>query len=629
MTDILNTGKSALFAFQRALSTTSHNIANVNTEGYSRQRVEFEGVSGDHRSTHYIGAGVRVVDIQRIHDQFASARVSSATSDHAAQESHHGMASRLDNTVASEGLSVAPAISNFFNAIQDANADASAVASREVVVDSAEQLAIRFRSMQAQFDDAQKEVNDRTRAAVESVDEIAQAIADINNQVVSLGGGRQVQAANDLMDQRDQMVRKLSELIEVSTVEQDNGALNIFIGKGINLVVDGGAQRIKAVSDDTYPDRLQVQVGNPGSERNMSALLQGGEIGGLSSFATETLYPAMQQLGRLALVMADELNQQHVQGVDLNADAGIALFDTAEPQVFSSSQNAGTGVMSATITDTSLLEPSNYLLRFDGANFTATRSSDGAQTSGALPLNIDGINLSISGTPSAGDTFVVSATDRAASTFSAAISDPDKLALAGQLATTSNIANVGESQIGPAAVIDPISPTLQDPIDIVFSTDTTYDIVDVNSGSTLVSGATYTEGDAISLNGWEVTIQGSARTGDTHRIEANTNGRGNNSNGLQLTELQTSSVIDSTQSFNDAYGTMVSMVGAHTNSALSRASALETLRDNAIDRQQASQGVSLDEEAIDLTRYQQSYQASAQIIATADTLFQTILGAIR
>jgi len=151
----------------------------------------------------------------------------------------------------------------------------------------------------------------------------------------------------------------------------------------------------------------------------------------------------------------------------------------------------------------------------------------------------------------------------------------------------------------------------------------------VGTGAVLQAGVGYVEGDPVSLNGWETTISGTARTGDTHRISPNINGRGNNNNGLALANMQTELTVNGLESFSDAYGSLVSRIGSNTNAAATRSSALEALRDNAIDRQQTTQGVSLDEEAINLTRYQQAYQAAAQIISTSETLFQSILGAIR
>lgn len=629
MTDILNTGKSALFAFQRALATTSHNIANVNTDGYTRQRVNLEAVPGDVNSDWSAGSGVRVTNIQRLSNQFANSRVNSATSAYSQQETHHQMASRLDNLVASEGMSIGPVLTEFFNTLQDVNIDPSSTATREVFIDSTEQLANRFRSLQAQLDDAQNEVNIRTVEAVKTVDNYAQSIASINNRLVEMQGSVNAQASNDLLDQRDKLLKDLSEFIEVDAVEQDNGSINVFIGKGIGLVVNGAAQRLETVRDDTHPDRLNIQIGEDNTIHVVRADLQGGVIGGLNEFVTDTLHPAMQELGHLALKIADKVNEQHTRGLDTNGDPGGDIFGSADPQVFSSTKNTGTGVLTGRIQDVSSIVAADYEISFDGASYTATRSTDGVSTTGSIPMTVDGIQLTLTGAPVAGDTFVVSATGRAAGSMTAELGDPDKLALSGQLDTNSSIDNIGDARISNASVLDPEAISLSTPIDIVFTDDTTYDLVDAGSGSTISSGLSYQDGGTIALNGWEVSITGSARSGDTHRIEPNTTGRGNNSNGLALADMQSEMIIGGTQTFNDAYGSLVSRVGSQTHSAKSQATALLALKDNAIDRQQSMQGVSLDEEAIDLTRFQQAYQASAQIISVADKLFQTILGAVR
>lgn len=629
MTDILNTGKSALFAFQRALTTTSNNIANVNTEGYSRQRVELESISSDRLNHYDVGRGVRIANIERIHDQFATKQVNSSTSTFAQQSTHYSMASRIDNMMADPSLSVSPAISGFFNALQDANNDPSSIASRTVVLDSAESLAQRFQTMQTQLDDTQTEVNNRTREAIKEVDSLAQNIADINSRITSINGSTTIRVSNELMDQRDQLIKEVSQYLDVTTVEEDSGALNVFIGKGISLVVNGNAQRLTAVKDDIYPDRLKIEIGNDTLKQNISPRLQGGEIGGLNEFSTTTLHPAMNELGRLAVVIADQFNTQHARGLDLNGDSGSELFAQPEAQVFSSDRNTGTGVIDVTIDDASALKASDYLLRFDGANLQATRTSDGVDISGPLPLTLDGMTVNLSGSAVAGDTFVLSATGRASGGFSSQLNDPDKLALAGPLSTTTAIGNIGESRISEAVVIDPSTASLTDPIELVFTSDTSFDVIDVNSGTALSTGVAYTQGADILVNGWKVSLSGQALDGDTHRIEPNVGGRGNNSNGLSLNDLQLALTVDGNSSFNDAYGTLISRVGAQTRTAETRADALKSLMESAINRQQSAQGVNLDEEAVNLTRYQQAYQASAKIIATADTLFQSILGAVR
>lgn len=629
MTDLLNTGKSALFAFQRALSTTSHNIANVNTEGYSRQRVDFQSVPRDGVSVLSIGGGVRISNIERMGDQFASARVQASISAHAEQQVHFQMASRLDNLVATEGMSVAPALNNFFNAIQDANADPSSIATREVVIENTNQLADRFQTLQGQLDDAQNEVNDRTREAVKVVDQYAQAIADINKRVIGSSSSQNSPQAHDLKDQREQLVGKLAEYMDVDTLIQDNGSMSVFVAKGISIVSDTEAQKLTTTRDSLYPDRLQIQLGEGSNQQTLSARVQGGIIGGLNDFSDNTLDHARHELGRLALTVADEVNQQHALGVDLDGNPGADLFASTEPEIFADTENTGTGILRGSISDTEALQATDYILRFDGASFTSTRSVDGQTQTNSLPVILDGINLTLSGTPVAGDVFVVSATGRAAKSMQTLVEDPDKLALAGQLTTSSDIGNIGDSRVSTAKVIDPEETGLTSPVDIVFTSDTTYDIVDANSGTVLQGGAGYLENDPIEFNGWQVSIGGDAKTGDTHSIEPNVSGRGNNSNGLALVEMQTGLHVDGTESFSDAYGSLVSRIGSNTSAAATRTTALEALRDNAIDRQQSTQGVSLDEEAIDLTRYQQAYQASAQIISTSETLFQSILGAIR
>lgn len=629
MTDILNTGKSALFAFKRALATTSHNISNVNTEGYSRQRVDLVSVADGSKGGLSVGAGVRVASIQRMGDQFASARVQSAVSEHSQQEVHHSMASRMDNIVAADSMSVSPALSDFFSALHDANSDPSSSASREVLIDSADKLASRFRALHEQLNDAQTEVNDRTREAINSVDEYAQSISALNQQLVGLRGTGNSQASSDLLDQRDKLVTDLSALISVDTVEQENGALNVYMGKGIALVVNSGAQRVSTVRDDTYPDRLNIQIGEGNTAQIVQTELQGGVVGGLNEFVNETLHPTMQELGHIALGIADKLNETHKLGFDINGEPGGNLFEISNPQVYTSSNNAGSANLFASINDVSALEATDYLVRFDGANFTATRNSDGTETTGTIPLSVDGMRFNVTGVPVAGDTFVVSATGRAAADMEAIVTNPEKLALSGQLTTSSSIQNLGEARISTATVTDPEAISLTVPVEITFTDDNTYDVVETNSGTVLSSANTYISGDTISVNGWEVTINGQARSGDVHQIGPNTTGRGNNANGLSLAETQNELAIGGSLTFNDAYGSLVARIGSKTSSALSRTNALEVLKNSAIDRQQSVQGVSLDEEAVDLTRYQQAYQASAQVISVADTLFQSILGAIR
>lgn len=628
MSDLLSSGASALLTFQRALSTTSQNIANVNTEGYSRQRVNLESVVDNPNERRQIGSGVRITSIERLQDEFATGQVLQTSSAFARQRTHLDMAGRIDSFMADGALSLTPALNSFYNAIQDANSDPASLANREIIVEQASSLSARFRGMQQQLDGLQEEVNDRLTASVSDVNEIASAIAEINSQIITTRAGLQDQAANNLLDQRDQLIVSLSKLADVRTHVQDDGAMNVYAGNGLALVVGGDAQQLRVAQDANNAGRLDIEIDVNANWQPVGALLQGGSIGGLRDFERDTLSKTMHEVGRMALVLADSVNEQHKQGIDLQGNNGTDIFTSGNPEVTSSTLNTGSGDISATISDISSLEASDYRIRFDGSGYTTTRVSDGQQTSGPLPVTIDGIELSVSGAPATGDVFLVSPTRRAAAFIDNTLTTGEALALASPLSSSSSTDNTGTARIGLSSIPDPQNPALGNSVEIVFSDANTFDVLDTTSGTTLATGQSYTPGSAIQYNGWEITIDGVTSAGDIHRVDAASSNSGSNDNGLALVELQTALTVTGNQSINDTYGSLVSSIGGQNRSLQTRSAALENLNTGAIERQQSAQGVNLDEEAINLSRYQQAYQASAQIIATADTLFQTVLNAV-
>lgn len=628
MSDLLSNGTSGLLAFQRALTTTSQNIANVNTEGYSRQRVNLDSVVSNPDLLHQPGSGVRVADIERLQDEFATGQVLLTNSTHARHATHLNMTSRIDNFMADDALSMTPAMNNLFAALEDANADPASPASREIVLEQVNQVSNRFQALQQQFDGLQLEVNDRSRADISDINELATGIAELNQRIVSASGRRRGDTPNELLDQRDQLIQQLSTRIDVQTLDQADGARNIFIGNGISLVAAGSTQTLRTQSDDLHPDQLKIEVGQNDQWQNVTPQLAGGSLGGLRDFERSTLSAASHQLGRLALTVADAFNSQQSQGIDLEGNPGAALFTHAVPVAVSNAQNTGSATITATLDTVGELEPSDYLLRFDGSTFSTTRLSDGQSSSGSMPVTIDGLTIDLTGSPATGDSFLISATGRVAGTLNSESIPGSALALASPISSSSALSNPGDSTLGPIQILDASQPALSTTVDIVFTADDQFDVIDVDTGINLQSNVAYTPGTTVQANGWELTINGQASAGDTHHVRPNTDGRGDNTNGLALARLQQSTLVDGTQSLNDAYGSLVSSIGGQTRSLQMRSSASENVRTSAIERQQSIQGVNLDEEAVNLTRYQQAYQASAQVIATADTLFQTILGVV-
>ena len=629
MSDLLNNAASGLLAFQRAISTTSHNIANARTEGYSRQRVELQSVPGERGVRNAPGNGTRVQDVARLHDEFAAARVLESTSAHAREETHHALAARIDSLIADEALGLGPAMSGLNAALEDAAADPGSDAARESVLAAADTLAGRFGTLQAQLDDTRGELEQRTRAELDSLNDLAAGVADLNRRIVSSRGGDD-RGSNDLLDQRDLLIEKIAAHVEVTPLPQDNGALNLLVGGGVALVLGERAATLHLTSDPSASggQRLELDTGD-GRRQAVGSAPLGGRLGGLHDFAEETLDPVAHRIGRLALVTAETINAQHAAGLDANGEPGGEWFASAAPRATPGEANTGGATLEVEITDTAALAASDYLLRWDGAAFEVTRRGDGTRTTGGTTLAVDGLEIRASGAPAVGDTFLVSATGHAAGGIESTLARPGELALARTLVATSEPTNEGDATLRQPSVNDRDDPALRSAVDIVFTADDAYDVVDRASGTPLASGVAWTPGEAIAFNGWSTTLEGTPKGGDVLRIDPNTGGVGDNGNALALSALQDARSIGGAASAGDEHASLVSFVGGRTRSLATRAGALESLRDGAVERAESVSGVSLDEEAIELTRYEQAYQASAQAIAVADTLFQSILGAVR
>lgn len=547
MSDLFNTGSSGLLAFQRAIATTSHNIANSETEGYTRQRIDLQARAPVNHGGGEIGRGVDAYRTERVADRFANARVVELASEHASQTANRDMARQLDALIAGEALDVTPAMSEFFAAIEDANADPSSVASREVLLGRTQHLAERFRALDGQFANVATETNDRLRASVAEINDLSAAIADVNQRIANGGGQSGTERPNDLLDQREQLLSRLAEHIDVRSLETDGGGLTVTIGSGVPLVLGTDTVELRAVPSDDAPERLSIEAGQNGGWIGIDAQLAGGAIGGLRRFERESLQPARAELGRTARVLVDQVNAQHREGADLDGNTDIDLFTPLTPEVVTGENNTGGASITVSVADATALRASDYIVVHDGTDVQVRRERDGnTVTLTASPQTIDGLSFSLTGAPNAGDRFRVSAVGSAASAIDVALADPRAVALSTQ---------------GSAS-------------------DPTYNAV------------------------------------------------GDNGNGRALAALQTDAAIEGTSTFSESYGTLVSFVGGRTRTAEIASDSAEALLDDARERKLSISGVNLDEEAIALTRYEQAYRASAQIISTADELFDVLLGAV-
>ncbi|MGD8525670.1 MAG: flagellar hook-associated protein FlgK [Thioalkalispiraceae bacterium] len=641
MADLLGIGTSGLLATQRALNTASHNIANVNTEGYSRQRVLFDTRTPTPYGSGFLGNGVNVTSIERTYDQFVNEQVRTYTTVFNQLETFHALTSQVDNMLADPAAGLTPALEDFFNAVQEVSDDPTSTTARQVLLSNGEALVSRFESIDQRMESLYESANQQVYFVVDQVNSYANQIASINDQILLATGTAGGAEPNDLLDKRDLLLTKLSELVSVSTTLQEDGRLNVFIGNGQPLVVGSKASELAVTKNNFLAERNEITFSGTGGTAVITDTLKGGVLAGVVDFIDQVLDPARNALGRIAIGVSDAFNRQHQLGQDLNGNLGGLFFNdlsTTSPEVYADITNTGTGTLSATITDIGALKVSDYRLDYDGANYTLTRLSDGSSsTFGALPIDVtttDGFTINLTaGAVAAGDSFLIRPTFDASYDIDMDIALPEQIAMAAPIIGQEDFANTGSGKISAGSVDTatqpPLNPDLQQPVTITFTGPGTFDVTGVGAGLPAI-GVAYTPGADISYNGWTVQIEGSPVAGDVFTVSANTTGVGDNRNGLALAALQGNGLLNNgTASLQSAYGEIVGDVGVKAHQADVNIQAQDALLRQAVQSRESISGVNLDEEAANLVKFQQAYQASAQVISIANQLFQDLIASFR
>ncbi|MFK7886250.1 MAG: flagellar hook-associated protein FlgK [Gammaproteobacteria bacterium] len=625
---ILNTSLSALRVAQRALETTSHNIANVNTPGYSRQRV----LLGTREATNFgfgsIGNGAEVQSVQRVYDQFLGDQVTSATSALGRFESFAALADRLGNLLNDPNDGLSSTMQSFYNAAGDVANDPASIGAREAMLGETRVVVDRFSQMASQLSGLDQEVNSRIAQDVADIDALAGDIAALNERISLNGGSDPSSVPNDLVDERQNLLNELAARVAITTTQQDDGSTNVFLGTGQLLVLGANSSNVSTQVDPLDPTKLQVRLGVDGGSSDITSAVQGGSLGGLLEFSEQGLGSAQNQLGRIATAFALDVNAQHQRGMDYDGDLGGEFFSIAGPAATPSNLNTGTGVVDFAIDDITQVGVDNYRLSFDGAAYSVLNTTDGTNVpftgtgTAGDPLTFEGLTVSMTGTPAAGDQFSLEPMRDAAASLSLSITTGRDIAAALPVRTGADGANSGTATISIADINDPANANLLDDVDIEFTAPTTYQINGAGS-------FTFTPGQPISLNGYDIDVQGTPSAGDQFSVESNVGGIGDNRNILNIGQLPNQSLLDGeTATLNDAVGTLVAQAGINGREAARGVAAQTTLLEQAQARVLEVSGVNLDEEAANLLQFQQSYQAAAQMIAVTDTLFATILNAV-
>ena len=553
MANTLGIGTTALSALQRAISTTGQNIANVNTDGYSRQSVTFSARPAQDIGAGYLGSGVQVTSIDRAYNQFLANDVQQRTASSGYYSLYANAAERVDSMLGDPSTSITQAMDSFFASAEAVANSPTSLPERQVMLSNAETLVQRFDYIVGRVDDVTKEMNSQIAGAVSEINQLAGGIATLNEEIAKVSG-RTGGLPNDLLDQRDALIVQLSSLVDTKTVAQDDGSLNVFIGRGQPLVTGAVAETLATQTDpDLGSTSIVTLSAFVAGSSDVSDFLTGGKLGAALTVTDEVVNPTRRELNLLAVGFAETVNAIQEGGDDLQGVNGTALFTETEgvvktaPSVDDSTANSGNAAVTFTVTDAKLLTGDSYRVDYTATGVNLRNlTTDAVTTLGASPATVDGVQI----------------------TYTA------------QVATGGAGANQGD-----AFIVDPVF-----------------------QASRFL----------------EVKID------DPAKIAAASNGgaAGNNSNMLAMIELRDQSLLKgSTATYGEVYNNLLSDVAVRTQRAQSSADTETALLGSALDRQSSLQGVNLDEEAANLVRYQQAYQAAAQVVAVANEVFDTLLRA--
>lgn len=542
MASIFDVGSSALNSLQRAISTTGNNIANVNTEGYSRQQVEFSSRTPDYIGGLALGTGVEVSAIRRAYDQFLTADVQARTSSSSYYNLYAGTAEQIDNLMADPATSITSAMDQFFASMEAVANSPSSQPERQVMLAEAQTLASRFNYVDSRLSELAKDMNQRMSVFVEDINRHLSDVAKLNEQIERLqrsAGG----SPNELLDQRDKTLEDLSKLMRIDVRAQSDGSINVFTTSGHRLVSPSGAESLRLSQGVQSDGPVQVFVSAAGgAEAEITERGIGGELGAAIDVSNNMIDRARRDIGLLALGLTDTFNIQHKSGSNLNQVEGGDFFSSILPVTTGSTLNSGTTSVTAAVDDVTQLTGASYRVDYTDSMVTVTNlATNETQEINGTTITLDGLTLTVSPLSNLtyGDRFIVEPTARAASAMSVAITDTSEIAAA------SLGGNVGDNR-------------------------NMLTLIDLRDANNLRGGS---------------------------------------------------------QGVYDIYNNAVSQVAVDTRSARANAETEESLLASVVDQRASITGVNLEEEAANLIRYQQAYQAAAQIITTANDVFDTLLRA--
>lgn len=646
---ILSIAYSGLNAFQRALDVTGNNIANATTRGYSRQSIQFTPSISHKYAGSYMGSGVSVASIYRNADQFANSQVRNTLSVKSQYESFYQQAIQIDKLLSQDGTSISSSLQSFFDSLGQLNNAPDSIATRGVALKQSQLLVEQFNALQKRLDEYQNNSTAQIAEAVNQINQITSDIAEVNKQLMATSN------APELLDKRDDLLKQLAQFVDVSVIDQGDGTISVGLASG-DMIVAGTEQRKFSVSTAVSNSLgTKVILSNGIGQIDVSSKLNSGILGGLMDYEHDVIGQTSQLIGQMAIGLSQKFNAQHQLGMDMNNQIGKEFFTDYNSVIqqlnrsLSSSTNTGTGVLSVNISDVSQTKLSDYDLVITDTPTNQVRlinKSDGTSTtlnwSNSPPappagqIVVDGMTITVDNLSNLvnNDQFTLTPTRGAARDLVLQIKDPHEIALAAPVKTQASISNTGNGQIALGTMFNTTSVNKQFRID--FISDTQYNLVNVTD-STITGPLPFTPNsdntiqipDALNPS-YSVVLSGMPKTGDTFTSDFNAGGIGDNRNGLSLAGLQQNRMfLGGTESLFDRYSNLLSQVGSQTSQAKIRGESAEVLHKQALDFQDSKSGVNLDEEAANLLRFKQAYEAAGKLMEVSSQIMSVLFNMMR
>ncbi|GLR09698.1 flagellar hook-associated protein FlgK [Mixta theicola] len=541
MSSLINSAMSGLSAAQAALNTTSNNISNYNVTGYSRQTAVLTSLPSTLNGSSYYGNGVTVSSVHREYDEFITGQLRSASAQNSAITTQYSQISNIDDLMSSSSNSLSTTLSDFFTNVQNVVSNADDPSARQTLLGKADGLVNQFKVTDQYLRNMDASINTSISSSVQQINSYSSQIATLNTQIGKLQAAGAGADPNSLLDQRDTLVSKLNDLVGVSVSQQDGNYI-VSMSNGLALVNGADTRQLVAMTASSDPTRTTVGYVDKtaGNVEIPESLVSTGSLGGLLKFRTEDLDSARNKLNQLALNFADSFNTQHKQGFDSEGNAGTDFFAIGGPTVTGNSKNSSSVSLSASWSDTSKAQATDYKVSWDGSSWNVKRLSDNSSVSASLDadgkLNFDGLQITPSGTPAANDSFIVK----------------------------------------------PVSDAI------------------VNMG-------------VLVTNESQIAAAGAA------------GGESDNRNAQKLLDLQSGNLVNGNATLAQGYASLVSDIGNKTNTLETTSETQGNVVTQLTNRQQSVSGVNLDEEYVNLQRYQQYYMANAQVLQTASAIFDALI----